>query len=123
MQVPAVESTRFAAQDFVARGHAAYPGTIGGAARWKWPAVAVSGLAAALLLAAVSISPLLRTTREPATTPAETRGGDVRLIEPSGVRARLVAGAEYMWSVEALDAGDARIVGSSPQRFTIAPER
>jgi anti-sigma factor RsiW len=166
MQVPAVESTRFAARDFVARGHAAYPGTIGGAARWKWPAVAVSGLAAALLLAVLSISPLLRTTREPATIPAETRGGDVRLIEPSGgtrvpfefrwsspvaassyrvsvfdaghrviytassrserlpapadLRARLVAGADYTWSVEALDAGDSRIVGSSPQRFTIA---
>ena len=169
-QVPAVESTRFDTRDFVSRGHDAYRSTTRGAARWNWrPVVAISGIAAALVLAAFVIPPMLRTARDSGTIPAETRGGDVRLIQPRGetrapfefrwsspvaassyrvsvfdagnrviytassrserlplatdLRARLVAGEEYTWSVEAVDAGDARIVGSSRQPFTIAPGR
>lgn len=170
MQLPAVQSTRFDARDFVTKGHDAYPGTTRNATRWNWRmAVAASGVAAGLLLAAVVIPPLFRTASESGTIPAETRGGDVRLIEPSGevrapfefrwaspvaasryrvsvfgaghrviytessrierlpvppdLRARLSQGGEYTWSVDALDAADSRIVVSSRQPFTIAPER
>lgn len=170
MQVPTVESTRFDARDFVTKGHGAYPGATRNATRWTWGSVvAASGLAAALALAALVIPPLLRPAPEPGTIPAETRGGDVRLIGPSGevrgpfefrwaspvaassyrvsvfdaghhviytelsqterlpvppdLRARLVAGGEYTWSVEALDASGATIVVSARQPFTIASER
>ena len=170
MQVPAVKSTRFDARDFVTKGHDAYPGATRNATRWTWGSVvAASGLAAALALAALVIPPLLRPAPEPGTISAETRGGDVRLIEPSGevrapfefrwsspvaassyrvsvfdaghrvmytessrierlpvppdLRARLVAGGEYTWSVDALDAGGATIVVSARQPFTIASER
>jgi hypothetical protein len=36
------------------------------------------------------------------------------------LRARLVPGVDYTWTVEALDAADAKTVGSSPERFTVA---
>lgn len=95
-QVSSVESTRFDTRDFVSRGHDAYRSTTRRAAHWNWrPVVAVSGIAAALVLAAFVIPPILRTARDSGTIPAETRGGDVRLIEPSG-RTRMPV--EFRWS-------------------------
>ena len=169
-QVSSVESPRFDARDFVVKGHDAYRGTTRRAAHWNWrPVVAVSGIAAALVLAALVIPPMLRPAGDTGTIPVETRGGEVRLIEPSGrtrvpvefrwsspvaassyrvsvfdagnrvlymevsgterlpvsadLRARLVAGGEYSWSVEALDAGASTIIGSVRQPFKIVPER
>ena len=168
MQVPAADSARFEARDFVASGRDAYRPTPRYATRRTWTiAMASLGVAAAVVLA-VAI-PALRTNREQAPIPAETRGGDLNLLEPRGdirgafefhwsspvaastyrvtvfdagnrviytavsrgerlpvpadVRARLVAGEKYSWSVDALDAGESRIIGSSQQPFTIAAER
>ena len=132
-------------------------------------AATVSGIAAALVAAVFLLPSRLWPGSQGETIAVETRGGEVRLLEPIGdmrgpfefrwsspvaassyrvsvfdaghrvmytessrierlpvppdLRARLVAGGEYTWSVDALDAGGATIVVSARQPFTIASER
>jgi hypothetical protein len=144
MQVPAVESTGFDGRDFVTRGHDVYSDTVRIASRWKWGStVSALGVAAALALAALVIPP--RDVRVPFefrwSSPVAASSYRVSVFDASNhvidtessrterlpvaadLRARLVTGEEYTWSVEALDAADSRILGSSRQPFTIARER
>jgi hypothetical protein len=82
-------------QDFVIRGRDAY--TDARSRPWRWrPVVIVGAAAASAAVLAVLVTPALRQARQNGDrSQSETRGGDLRLLEPVGDVCRP---AEFRWT-------------------------